>query len=128
MSYRRSGFTRPCREAESGGPAPREVMMSGLWVFLIIAVVFGTIGSVARAAISRGKASAAERELESLRVRVAELEAAHGDHPALPPHQEGRVDEIEQRLQSLETIVTGADELLEQRLREAARDQGKRSD
>ena len=95
--------------------------MSGLWVFLIIAVVFGTIGSVARAAINRGKASAGERELETLRTRVAELEAAHGERPALPPHQEERVGEIEQRVQALETIVTGADELLEQRLREAAR-------
>jgi hypothetical protein len=102
--------------------------MSGLWVFLIIAVVFGTIGSVARAAINRGKASAAERELESLRTRLAALEAAHGKRPALPPHQENRVGEIEQRLQSLETIITGADELLEQRLREVARTQIEGSD
>lgn len=97
--------------------------MSGLFVVIIVAIVFGTLGSVARAAINRGKASAADRELEALRTRVAELEAARGARPALPPHQESRVTEIEQRLQALETIVTGADELLEARLREVAREQ-----
>lgn len=100
--------------------------MGGLWGFLIVAVIFGTIASVARAAINRGKANAPARELEQLKTRIAELEAARAERPALPPHQEGRVGELEQRVQALETIVTGADEMLEERLRAVAKEEVQR--
>ncbi len=98
--------------------------MSGLWVFLIVTVVFGSMTSVINTAIRRGKDKTGDRELEVLRGRLAQLEGQVEDQPALPPHEEKRVGDLEHRIQALETIVTGADELLEARLRDAARSVG----
>ena len=95
--------------------------MHGLWVFLTVAVIFGSLSSVIRAGLRRGGSRADARELADLRARVAELEGQVGTRPALPPHDIKRVGELESRIESLETIVTGADELLEKRLRDAAR-------
>ncbi|MFH1809920.1 MAG: hypothetical protein ABIJ09_14340 [Pseudomonadota bacterium] len=94
--------------------------MSGLWVFLIVVVVFGSVSSVLRAALHRGQRTASERELESLRTRMAEIEGHLGLQQALPAPERQRGGELERRVEALETIVTGADELLEKRLREAS--------
>lgn len=95
--------------------------MHGLWVFLIVAVLAGTLSSVAKSLFGRPRSRHAAHELNELRARLAELEGQVGERPLLPPHTQKRVDNLEQRVQNLETIVTGADELLENRLREAAR-------
>lgn len=102
-------------------------MMHGLWVFLIVAVVFGSVSSVLRAAISRGKNTSGSGELYALRERVAELEAQQKKFVAmLPAHGSGQND-FEQRLQALETIVTAADERLEKSLREVAQQLDKKA-
>lgn len=93
--------------------------MSGIWVFLIVAVVFGSITSVVQTALRRGQAGQTQRELEVLRGRIAQLEGRGDTRAALPSH-EAYVRELERRVEALETIVTGADHALEDRLREAA--------
>jgi len=93
--------------------------MTGLWGFLIVAVIFGTIASVVNTAINR-RGAADSKELTALRQRLAELETRVKERPQLPPHVEDEFKEVEQRVQALETIVTGADEQLERRLKEVA--------
>ena len=93
--------------------------MSGFWIFLIVAVVFGSATSIVQTLLRRGQAGDTSRELEVLRGRVAQLEGGGGAHRALPSH-EAYVRELERRVEALETIVTGADRVLEDRLREAA--------
>jgi hypothetical protein len=96
-------------------------MMHGFWIFLIVAVVFGSVTSVLRAALTRGKNSGSSGELYALRERMAELEAQQKKVMALlPAHDKDKRDDYEQRLQTLETIVTAADKSFENNLREVA--------
>ena len=85
---------------------------------LIVAIVFGSITSIVLTALLRGRITLGSKQFRELSERVAALEA--GRPAALPAHDDSRTRELEQRLQAVETIVTGADELLERRLREAA--------
>jgi hypothetical protein len=58
---------------------------------------------------------------------VAQLEGGSSSARALPSH-EAHVRELERRVEALETIVTGADHALEDRLREAAVEHLERED
>lgn len=96
--------------------------MSGLWTFLIVAVIFGSISSVLNSMIRRRQVRADHELVDDLQQRITQLEGQVQALPALPPHEERRVGEIEGRIQALETIITNADEALEKRFRDAARD------
>lgn len=91
-----------------------------MWNFLIVAVIFGTLSSVLNSLIRR-KHSREDHELvEGLQKKIQLLETKLGDLPALPPHEQRRVGDIENRIQALETIITDADEALEKRFHDAA--------
>ena len=92
----------------------------GIFEFATVAVVFGTLAGVIRIALLRGRTTVASSQMNELLQRMASLEAAVQRPLALPVPDERRVNDLEHRLQALETIVTGADELLERRLQESA--------
>ncbi len=92
-----------------------------MWNFLIVAVVFGTLSSILNNLIRRKHSQQDHALVEGLQDKISQLESKLAALPALPAHEQQRVGDIEGRVQALETIITKADEALEQRFHDAAK-------
>lgn len=102
-----------------------------MWMFLAIAVtVSAAMGVLREAILGRGRRRDTETGLTDLRSRLDMLESRSRETPLLAAPESARMEELEQRIRTLETIITQADELLEKQFHAAARGQtgGRRSD